>query len=95
MIPVEILEDGTLRKIEEHNIDFVGGMDVWSQGYGILSWREGNSAARVHIPEDKELSDHENPVDARRPKLAVFIPTEEMDLTEERPEPNMDNPEVY
>lgn len=76
VLPVEILDDGTLRKAEQSPIDFAGGLDIWSQGYGILSWREGQDKATAHIPADRELSSFENPTDARRPKLVVFIPPE-------------------
>ena len=79
VIPVEKLEDGNIREMEPTNKEFVGGMDIWSQGYGLFSWRESQTRANVHVPEAKELSSFENPRDARRPKLVVFIPPERLD----------------
>ena len=78
VLPVEIKPDGTLVKIEENHPDFIGGMDIWSQGYGLFSWREGWSKSNVHIPERKELGEYENVIDARRPKLVVFIPPDRL-----------------
>ena len=83
VLPVEILPDGTLKRAEQSPIDFVGGLDIWSQGYGLFSYREEQDRASVHIPEDREISSFENEEDARRPKLAVFIPPERLDTKED------------
>ena len=84
VIPVEILDDGSLRAPAPNNIDFVGGIDVWSQGYNLLAFREGWPMTKVFVPSDTG--------DTRRPKSVVFIPPEYIN-TEQLP--NSENPEVY
>lgn len=82
VVPVNLLEDGSVQEIAEFNKDFSGGLDIWSQGYSLFRWRENWKFAETRVPKERELSKFENKRDARRPKLVVFIPPEDVDTDE-------------
>ncbi len=82
VLPVEILPDGTIKKIAENNPDWRGGIDIWSQGLGIFCWRDGYEHARATSKEEFAKMDVTVwGANARRPKLLVFIPPKGVDTS--------------
>ena len=70
VLPVEIFPSGLVKEIGKNNKDWVGGIDIWSQGISLFSWRD-----RWDKPSERPTLDPEHwGTDASRPKLLVFIP---------------------
>ena len=73
VVAVEILPNGNLKVVsdEQANKDFVGGMDIWSQGLNLFAWREDFDMPKVLTEKPTGVWENSN-----RPKLIVFIPPE-------------------